>query len=368
MTSLSITDAYVSTEIRPAQKAPSAKRAPVLKALFGDFLSAVLSIGAIAVVLSLLPALKWGVVDASWAVGDPAACRSGGACWAFIGAKLRFILFGLYPPDEQWRPIIVMALILVMVLVSLSPSLWGRKLVVAWSAAIAIMLGLMWGGFAGMAFVPTSQWGGLPVTLLLALLSLGLGFPFAIFLALGRRSKLPIPRLLSVGLIETIRGLPLVGLLFVASILLPLLLPPSWTIDKLGRTFAALTVFAAAYLAEVIRGGLQAIPAGQIEAAKALGIPHWKAIPYIVLPQAIQKVIPPLTNTAIIMVKNTSLVMIVGVFDMLSASRSAAMDPVWPAPYAEAYLFVGLIYFAICVGISYYARWLEMRVKAKDYR
>jgi general L-amino acid transport system permease protein len=368
MTSLSMNDAYVSTEIRPAQTAPVRKRSPILKTLFGDFLSAALTVGAIAIIASLLPALKWGVIDATWATNDPSACRSGGACWAFIGAKLRFILFGLYPPDEQWRPAIVMGLILAMVLASLSPSLWGRKLVFGWLGAVAVMLALMWGGFASLPFVPTSQWGGLPVTLLLALLSLGLGFPFAIFLALGRRSKLPIPRLLSVGVIETIRGLPLVGLLFVASILLPLLLPPTWTIDKLGRTFAALTVFAAAYLAEVIRGGLQAVPAGQIEAAKALGIPHWKAVQHIVLPQAIQKVIPPLTNTAIVMVKNTSLVMIVGVFDMLSAGRSAAMDPVWPAPYAEAYLFVGMIYFAICVGISYYARWLELRVKAKDYR
>ncbi len=368
MTSLSMTEAYVSTEIRPAEKAPTRKRASFLKTLFGDLVSAVLTVGAIGVVVSLLPALRWGIFDATWTTEDPAACRSGGACWAFIGAKLRFILFGLYPPDEQWRPAIVMGLVLAMVLVSLSPALWGRKLVVGWLGAVAVMLALMWGGFSGMAYVPTSQWGGLPVTLLLALLSLGLGFPFAILLALGRRSKLPIPRLLSLGLIETVRGLPLVGLLFVASILLPLLLPPSWTIDKLGRTFAALTVFAAAYLAEVIRGGLQAIPTGQIEAAKALGIPQWKAVQHIVLPQAIQKVIPPLTNTAIVMVKNTSLVMIVGVFDMLSAGRSAAMDPVWPAPYAEAYLFVGLIYFAICVGISYYARWLESRVKAKDYR
>jgi general L-amino acid transport system permease protein len=368
MTSLVMSNAYVTTEIRGAQKAPPLKRPSVLKMLFGDLLSAGLTTGALLVILSLLPALKWGVLDATWATVDPEACRAGGACWAFIGAKLRFILFGLYPPEEQWRPTIVMGLILAMVLASLSPSLWGRKLIVAWTFAVIVMLALMWGGFAGLDFIPTSQWGGLPVTLLLALLSLGLGFPFAIVLALGRRSALPIPRLLSIGLIETVRGLPLVGLLFVASILLPLLLPPSWTIDKLGRTLAALTVFAAAYLAEVIRGGLQAIPKGQVEAAKALGIPHWKAIQHIVLPQAIQKVIPPLTNTAIVMVKNTSLVMIVGVFDMLSAGRSAAMDPIWPAPYAEAYLFVGLIYFAICVGISYYARWLELRVKAKDYR
>lgn len=368
MTALSISQGHVATDLLPARQAPPIKRAPIFKTLFGDILSAALTTAALLMVLALMPALQWGLIDATWTTSDPAVCRAGGACWAFVGAKLRFILFGLYPQEEQWRPMIMMGLMVTMVLLSLSPALWGRKLVTAWLAGVAMMLGLMWGGFAGLPFVPTSQWGGLPVTLLLALLSLGCGFPFAVFLALGRRSSLPIPRLLSIGLIETIRGLPLVGLLFVASILLPLLLPPAWTIDKLGRTFAALTVFSAAYLAEVIRGGLQAIPSGQVEAAKALGIPHWKAIQHIVMPQAIQKVIPPLTNTAIVMVKNTSLMMIVGVFDMLSAGRSAAMDPVWPAPYREAYLFVGLIYFALCVAISYYARWLELRVKAKDYR
>lgn len=351
-----------------ARKAPPQQRTRLMKMLFGDIVSTLLTLAACAVVLSLIPAAKWGVTDAVWSTSDPDACRSGGACWGFIAAKFRFIIFGLYPPTEQWRPLIVMGLIVAMILVSLSPAVWGRKLIAAWTGAVVVMLALMWGGFAGMPFVSTANWGGLPVTLLLALLSLGLGFPFAVFLALGRRSKLLVPRLLSVALIETVRGLPLVGLLFVASILLPLLLPPDWTIDKLGRTLAALAVFAAAYLAEVIRGGLQAVPNGQIEAAKALGIPYWKAVQHIVLPQALQKVIPPLTNTAIVMVKNTSLVLLVGVFDMLSAGRSAAMDPVWPSPYTEAYLFVGLIYFSICVGISYYARWLEMRVKSKDYR
>ena len=151
-----------------------------------------------------------------------------------------------------------------------------------------------------------------------------------------------------------------------AAILLPLLLPPTWTIDKLGRTLAALTIFAAAYLAEVIRGGLQGVPVGQGEAASALGILHWKAIWRIILPQAIQKVIPPLTNTAVIMVKNTSLVLIVGVFDMPSASRSAAAGPTWPAPFTESYVFVAMIYFVICFGISLYTRWLEHNVQERN--
>lgn len=341
---------------------------PVMQLFFGDLVASILTVTTGLLLILMVPVLNWAVLDAVWSTDDPSACRDGGACWAFIGAKFRFIMFGVYPPDEQWRPLLVMGLILAMILALLSPRLWGQRLIAAWVASVAVMLSLMWGGFLGMTPVPTSSWGGLPVTLLLALLSLGLGFPFAVFLALGRRSSLPIPRMLSLMTIELVRGLPLVGLLFVASILLPLLLPAGWSIDKLGRTLAALTVFAAAYLAEVIRGGLQGVPAGQIEAAKALGIPGWKAVWHIVLPQALQKVIPPLTNTAIVMVKNTSLVLIVGVFDMLSAARVAATDPVWGAPYVESYVFVALIYFLICFGISNYSRWLEIRVQSRSYR
>lgn len=353
--------------IKPS-KPPSRTRRPMLQVLFGDLMSSILTVTTGFLLLLMVPAIDWAVIDAVWVAGDPSACREGGACWAFIAAKFRFIIFGVYPPDEQWRPLLVMSLLLVMVLSSLSPRLWGRKLILAWVGAVAVMLALMWGGFFGLTFVPTSSWGGLPITLLLALLSLGLGFPFAVCLALGRRSTLPVPHLLSLLTIELVRGLPLVGLLFVASILLPLLLPSGWSIDKLGRTLAALTVFAAAYLAEVIRGGLQGVPAGQMEAARALGIPGWKIIWHIVLPQALQKVIPPLTNTAIVMVKNTSLVLIVGVFDMLSASRVAATDPLWPAPYVESYAFVAMIYFLICFGISNYSRWLEARVQSRSYR
>lgn len=360
---LATQDAHIEPSVPPKPR-----RKPIVELFFGDLVASVLTVATGFLLILMIPALNWAVVSAVWATNDPSTCREGGACWAFIAAKFRFIIFGVYPPGEQWRPLLVIGLILMMILASLSPKLWGPKLIAAWIASVAVMLTLMWGGALGLTPVPTSSWGGLPVTLLLALLSLGLGFPFAVFLALGRRSTLPIPRLLSLLTIELVRGLPLVGLLFVASILLPLLLPAGWSIDKLGRTLAALTVFAAAYLAEVIRGGLQGVPAGQIEAAKALGIPGWKAVWHIVLPQALQKVIPPLTNTAIVMVKNTSLVLIVGVFDMLSASRVAATDPVWPAPYVESYVFVALIYFLICFGISNYSRWLEARVHSRSYR
>jgi len=348
---------------------PAVPRPSALTVLFGDFASATITVVTGGLLLLAGPKIaEWAIVDAVFTRADPRACQTGGACWAFIADKLRFILFGVYPPDQQWRPLVVIGLILAGVLMTVSPSLWGRRLVFVWGLLIAAMLALMWGGFLGLAFVPTNSWGGLPVTLLLAVLSLGLGFPLAVLLALGRRSDQPVTRMLSIFTIEIVRGLPLVGLLFVASILLPLLLPSDWTIDKLGRTVAALTVFSAAYLAEVVRGGLQGVPTGQEEAARALGIPYWKTVWHIVLPQAIQKVIPPLTNTAIVMVKNTSLVMIVGVFDMLNAGRSAASDPAWPAPYAETYLFVAAMYFLICYGISRYSLWLEQRVHDRDDR
>jgi general L-amino acid transport system permease protein len=360
---------YQATDIRLAEPPPSAAR-PSLRALFfGDLISAILTVATGAFLIAVLPKMiNWAVLDAVWPGQAASLCQDGGACWAFLSAKLRFIMFGVYPPEQQWRPLAVIGLLLLAVLMTLSPRMWGTRLVMGWCVLGVAALALMWGGFLGMPFVSTNRWGGLPVTLLLAVFSLGLGFPFAVMLALGRRSPRIVPRLLSIATIEVVRGLPLVGLLFVASILMPLLLPEGWSIDKLGRTLAALTIFAAAYLAEVVRGGLQGLSSGQEEAAQALGIPRWKTVWHIILPQAIQKVIPPLTNTAIVMVKNTSLVLIVGVFDMLSAGRAAVTDPAWPAPYAETYLFVASIYFIICFGISRYSLFLEARVHQKDYR
>ena len=349
-----------------ARAAPAKPQTPILRIFLGDALSVVITLGMIGMFVALLPVLDWAVFDAVWQ-GDAPACRAGGACWAYLHDKARLILFGIYPPDQQWRTGIVIVLIVGMVLASLSPRFWNARLAFLWGGAIAVMLVLMQGGILGLSYVPTAKWGGLPVTLLLAVLSLGMGFPLAVLLALGRQSDLPVVKAVSVCVIELVRGLPLVGLLFVAAILLPLLLPSDWTIDKLSRTVAALTIFAAAYLAEVLRGGLQGMGPGQAEAAKALCIPYWKMVWHIILPQAIQKVIPPLTNTAIVMVKNTSLVMIVGVFDMLGAGRAAAGDPAWPAPFTETYLFVAAIYFVICFGISVYARWLERGVKRKSH-
>lgn len=346
----------------PALMPPIREKKGIGSALFGDLISSIATLIAVVIALTSLPLLyDWAIATGTWS-GTGDTCRErGGACWAFLGDKYDFILFGLYPSDERWRPILAMCLMLGAVLWTLSPRNWHRTTLVIWALVFIGSIVLMHGGVAGLVVVPTSVWGGLPVTLVLTLSSLAFGFPMAIMLALGRQSTLPAFKYLSVGFIELVRGLPLLSILFIASILLPIVLPDGFSIDKLSRAVAALTFFAAAYLAEVIRGGLISIPAGQVEAAKALGMSWWQLTTHIVLPQAVKKVLPPLTSTVVVTVKNTSLVLVIGIFDLLSAGRAALADPEWPAPYIETFLLVALIYFVICFGISRYAQWLEMR-------
>ena len=362
MTSSAIpSDALAHVGSTPPRPAPPLAKPTLVHVLLGDLLSVVLTVITIALLVALLPRLiDWAVLSGHWS-GDGAACRDGGACWAFLREKGRQIVFGIYPPNQHWRPAGAVALIVVLALWTLPPRNWTRRTLALWIGGLVAVLGLMRGGALGLTEVPTAAWGGLPVTLLLTVVSLGVGFPLAVLLALGRRSGLKGISLLSVGVIETVRGLPLLSLLFIASILLPIMLPDGLSVDKLARAMVALTIFSAAYLAEVLRGGLQGVPTAQGEAAQALGLSWLQTTRLIVLPQAIRKVIPPLTNTVIVMVKNTSLVLVVGLFDLLSSGRAAATDPAWPSPYSETYLFVGMIYFLICFGISRYSRWLEQR-------
>lgn len=350
--------AHVQKEPLPA---PAGRRRGLVHIFFGDLLSVCLTIATGALLLALLPKLfDWAVASGVWS-GDGTACKSGGACWAFLRDKYRQILFGVYPAGEQWRAATATAMILAIALWSLPPRNWTRTTLLLWPAAMAGVLVLMAGGVFGLTPVPTTAWGGIVITLLLTVSAIGLGFPFAVILALGRRSRMKVVSLVCVSVVEVVRGLPLLSLLFIASILLPLMLPEGVSVDKLLRALVALTLFSAAYLAEVLRGGLQAIPVSQTEAAQALGLSWWHTMRLVVLPQAIRKVIPPLTNTIIVMVKNTSLVLVVGLFDLLSSGRAAATDPAWPAPYTESYLFVAAIYFVICFSISRYAYWLEAR-------
>ena len=351
---------FVRVKSEPVAEPPPMQREPLWRELFASFASATISVAIGAIALTALPRLlSWAVVHGVWS-GDGATCANAGACWVFLREKAPFILFGIYPPAQRWRPAAVVVLLILLTLWSLARTHWNRRTLALWGLGLLECLALMNGGLLGLTRVHPAAWGGLPVTLLLTVFSLGLGFPFAVLLALGRRSTLPAVRLMSIGMIEIVRGLPLLTLLFIAAIMLPLVLPQSWSIDPFTRALAALTLFCAAYLAEVVRGGLQGVDVGQEEAARALGLSWSQTVRLITLPQALQKVIPALTSTVVVVVKNTSLVFVVGLFDLLNAGRAAAADPQWPAPYTESYLFIALIYFVICFGIARYARTLEL--------
>lgn len=349
---------------RPVQARPRRWRA-YGRLLFGTPLNAVLTLIFVGAFVWSAPGIvRWAVLDAVLWSTDPSACRAtSGACWSFVYVKSGQILFGIYPPSERWRSALVCAVIVALLIASVRPQFWGRRLFLGWIGAMAAVLVLMGGGVPGLPAVPTSSWGGLPVTLILTVFAIGVAFPLSIGLALARRSAMPAVRIVSTLLIEAIRGLPLLSLLFVASIMLPLFLPDYLLPDKFARALVALTLFAAAYLAEVVRGGLQAIPKGQYEAAEALGLSFWQRQRLIVLPQALRIVIPALANTIIVMVKNTSLVLVVGLFDLISSGKAALADPAWPSPAAETYLFIGAIYFALSFGFARFADFLERRGK-----
>ena len=333
--------------------------------LFSSISSSVVTLVLLVLLVeALVSFVRWGILDAVWTVpgSDSSACRAArglGACWAVIGEKFRFILFGTYPFDQQWRPALAILVFIALFYLSTRRSLWRRELIYLWAAALIAIGVLMWGGVLGLPFVSQERWGGLPVTLILATFGLAFGFPLGILVALGRRSKLPAIRSLCVLYVELIRGVPLISLLFMASVMFPLFMPDGFNIDKLLRAQIAIVLFAGAYLAEVVRGGLQAVPRGQHEAADAIGLSYWQKNALIVLPQAIRHVIPPLVNTFIAFFKDTSLVLIIGIFDLLTTAKTAVIDPAWQQFSVEVYIFVAIIYFAFCFAMSRYSRHLE---------
>ena len=301
--------------------------------------------------------LDWAVLKAVWQP-DPQACRAAtGACWGFIVEKHRLIAFGTYPFEQQWRPALASAMLIALWIVTAAVRRWW--LVPAWIAGLAAIAVLMWGGVLGLPYVENERWGGLILTLLLTTFGLAFAFPLSILLALGRRSDLPVVRALCVAYIELIRGVPLVSVLFMASVMLPLFLPAGTSIDKLLRAQVALILFAAAYLAEVVRGGLQAIPRHQYDSADALGLNYFQKTFLVVLPQALRIAVPPLVGTCIGFFKDTSLVLIIGLFDLLSTIKVSLTDPAWTGFGVEAYLFAALVYFTFCYSMSLYSRRLE---------
>jgi general L-amino acid transport system permease protein len=308
--------------------------------------------------------LHWALVSAQWRP-DADACRAqaAGACWGVVAEKYRLILLGRYPFDQQWRPVAATTLMVALLVASCTRPLWNRWLVLLWIAVLAAFFALMFGGVFGLTRVDTDRWGGLPLTVLLASLSIVLAFPIALLVALGRRSQLPAIRSVCTVYVELIRGVPLISVLFMASFMFPLFMPEGMTIDVLVRVLAGITLFAAAYLAEVIRGGLQGVPKGQVEAAATLGLSYWQTQRKVVLPQALAMVVPGIMNSFISTFKDTSLVTIVSLYE-LTGSLGLALnsDADWRPFKIEGYLFIAAIYFAFCFSMSRYSLWVERQV------
>ena len=353
----------------PAMKPPVTSSGPigwVKENLFGSVGNTITTVVMLSLIaLAVPPLIDWAFVNAVW-YADNAACRAAdGACWGFISEKHRFIFFGTYPYEEQWRPLVMMAILLTLVVLTLNTDFWGRWLLISWLVALPIMYVLMQGGILGLTFVTTTQWGGLPLTLILSTFGIVAAFPLSVLLALGRRSNLPAIKLICIFFIEFIRGVPLITLLFMASLMINLFLPEGLSFDKLLRAQIAIIIFVAAYTAEVIRGGLQAFPRGQEEAADALGLSYWYKMTFIILPQALKLVIPPMINNFIGLFKDTTLVSIIGLYDFLGAIRAAGQDTEWRVFFMEGLIFAAVVYFIFCYAMALYGRYLEKRLNTE---
>jgi len=315
-------------------------------------------------------AFGWGLLHAVWR-SDADQCqlaRGTGACWGVVTEKARFILLGRYPSGEGWRAITATSLLLGLVMASCNRRFWQPRLALLWLVVLGLFVFLMGGGM-GLSRVTTDLWGGLPLTVMLTVASLVLAFPLAVAVALGRRSAMPALRTLCTAYVELVRGVPLISVLFMASFMFPLFLPPGRSPDVLVRVIAGITLFAAAYMAEIVRGGLQAVERGQIEAAASIGLTWWQAQRKIVLPQALAAVVPAIMNNFISLFKDTSLVTIVSLYELTGAlSLALGSDPNWRPFKVEAYLFIAAIYFAFCFAMSRYSLRVERRLAAGRVR
>ncbi|MGE0715426.1 MAG: amino acid ABC transporter permease [Alphaproteobacteria bacterium] len=358
---------YALEEGAPRRPPPAARRGWLGRAraaLFASpFDTAATLVLAAALAWAVRRAVAWSLLDAVWWSPDGAACRgAAGACWAVVAEKHRLILFGTYPYDQHWRGAVVVALFVVAMAVSAQQWLGVRTRLAVWAATSLAILVLMAGGIFGLQPVGTHLWGGLPLTIVIFIGTVAGGMPLAVLLALGRQSRLPVLRAVATGIVEVVRGLPLLAVLFVASLIFPLFVPPWLQLDKLVRAEIGMILFFGAYAAEIVRGGLQAIPVGQHEAARALGLGYRQRIRLVVLPQALALVVPALLNDVIRAFKNTTFVAILGLFDVLGATKVALEDPVWVRYAAEAYLFVFLLYFVFCLFLSRWGMAVERRL------
>jgi general L-amino acid transport system permease protein len=364
--------AFVRQEVAAAEPPPRRVFGPlgwIQRNLFASIGDAILTIVGIAIVLLAVPPLiDWAFVSAVWDGLDRSVCVSpeAGACWAFIKAKFAQFIYGRYPVVERWRVDLVFLLGAAGAIPLAIPSAPYKN----WNALYFFVIFpflafiLLAGGMFGLRFVETALWGGLLVTLVVSYVGIVASLPLGILLALGRRSEMPIVRTLCITFIETWRGVPLIMVLFMASVMLPLFLPPGVNFDKLLRALIGVALFSSAYMAEVVRGGLQAIPRGQYEAAHALGLGYWKTMRLIILPQALKIVIPGIVNSFIGIFKDTSLVYIIGIFDLLGIVRLNFTDTNWASwqTPATGLVFAGFIFWMFCFGMSRYSQFMERRL------
>ncbi|NDB12380.1 MAG: amino acid ABC transporter permease [Betaproteobacteria bacterium] len=358
-----------------ARQAPASDQglvAALRRHLFGSRFSSITTLILVLIFFQTIPDfIAWALIHPVW-TADASLCKQSmgeGACWGVITEKYRVIIFGYYPHAEHWRPLLATSLLLALLVASCTRALWSRWLLLLWLVVVAAVFVILHGGYWGLSVVETDRWGGLPLTVLLASLSIVAAFPLSVLMALGRRSAMPAVSALCTVYIELIRGVPLISVLFMASFMFPLLMPTGTKIDVLLRVFIGITLFAAAYMAEVIRGGLQAIPKGQIEAAQSLGMTYWQTQRKIVLPQALAMVVPGVMNNFIGIFKDTSLVTIVSLYELTGALGLALnSDADWRPFKLEAYLFITMIYFAGCYAMSRYSLWIEAQLSRSRAR
>nr|WP_163501553.1 amino acid ABC transporter permease [Halomonas socia] len=352
-------------EARPAPSSTIGPLAWLRANLFsGPINSAFSLLGLYLLYLMLVPTIQWGLINADWVGTSRDDCSREGACWVFINARFTQFIYGLYPRSELWRVDLTFATFAGMIGWLMIPRLpfkrWVTLVTLVGFPVFAYFL--LYGGHFGLPVVQTHRWGGLMLTLVLAVVGMVGALPIGILLALGRRSQMPIVKSFCVVFIEFWRGVPLITVLFMASVMLPLFMPTGVSVDRLIRAFIGITLFQSAYMAEVVRGGLQAIPRGQEEAAAALGMGYWKRMGLIVLPQALKMMIPGIVNTFISLFKDTTLVMIIGLFDLLGIVQAALSDSRWLGFALEGYIFAAFMFWIFCFSMSRYSQYLERKL------
>ena len=316
---------------------------------------------------SIPPLLEWFILDANFVGNTKDDCTGDGACWVFIKVWFNRFMYGLYPDAEQWRINTAFLILFAIVGVSFFASAKLKKYFILFLIFIYPFLGieLISGGSFGLKYVETAAWGGLSLTFIISAFAILFCFPIGVFLALGRRSSLPAIRYISIGFIELWRGVPLITVLFMSAVMFPMFLPDGTFIDKLIRVLIAITLFEAAYMAEVVRGGLQALPKGQYEAAKSLGMGYWRMNALIILPQALKLVIPGIANTLLALVKDTPLIFVVGLMELAGMIGLAKTNPKWLGMAMEGYIFAGLVFWIICYAMSRYSQNLEKKLSTE---